>query len=398
MDYSKFFQSSVDKLKDQDNYREFLDISRICNKFPYAKNNKNNQEIIVWCSNDYLGLGQNEDAIKAAQKAALEFGIGSGGTRNISGTNHPLVELEEEMAKLHKKEMAIVFSSGYVANESSIKALGKIIPDLVIFSDQKNHASIIHGIKNSGLKKHIFKHNNMEDLEKLLAYYDVSQPKLIIFESVYSMDGDFGKMAEIINLAKKYNALTYVDEVHGVGLYGLDGSGISGKLDLGDKIDLIQGTFGKAYGGVGGYIAGSKLVVDAIRSYAPGFIFTTSMPPMTASAILSNVKYLTRDNSLRNQHQDRVKKLKLELEKAGIKIITNDSHIISVTIGNAALCKKVSKILLEEYNIYIQNINFPTVDIGSERLRIVPTPLHNDEMIKNLVLALKDIFKQLNII
>ncbi len=397
MDYNSYFSDSINKLKAEDNYREFLNISRICGDFPYALNNKNNQRIVVWCSNDYLGLGQNQDAIKVAQNAASQFGVGSGGTRNISGTNHPLVELEKEMADIHKKEASIIFTSGYVANESSIKALAKIIPNLIIFSDQKNHASIIYGIKNSGLKKHIFKHNDMVDLEELLAKYDKSQPKVIIFESVYSMDGDFGKILEIYNLAKKYNALTYVDEVHGVGLYGEEGSGLIGKLNLEDEIDIVQGTFGKAYGGSGGYIAGKAVVIDAIRSYAPGFIFTTAMSPILTSAILNNIRLSRKSNFLRIAHQEKVKILKESLQKAGIKIIENQSHIISIIIGNAALCKKVSAILLERYNIYVQNINFPTVDIGSERLRIIPTPLHQDKMIEDLVLALTNIFQELKI-
>lgn len=396
MFYDKFCTESIDKLKQDGNYRQFTDISRICGKFPYAIN-KNNEKITVWCSNDYLGMGQNPDAILATKNAVDKFGIGSGGTRNISGTNHPLVNLEKEMANLHQKEMAIIFSSGYVANESSIKALAKIIPNLVVFSDVKNHASIIYGIKNSGLKKHIFSHNDIEDLEKSLNLYQKSQPKIIIFESVYSMDGDFGKIKEISYLAKKYNALTYIDEVHGVGLYGSDGSGLTGKLGLNNEIDLIQGTFGKAYGGIGGYITGSKTMIDAIRSYAPGFIFTTAMPPMIASAILENVRYLRNHNEIRIKHQQKVKKLKLELQKAHIKIVQNQSHIISIIIGDAIKCREVSQILLNDYKIYVQNINFPTVEIGTERLRIIPTPLHSNKMIDDLVSALKEIFKKLNI-
>lgn len=397
MDYNTFFANSINKLKQENNYREFLDISRVCGDFPYAINNKSGKKIIVWCSNDYLGLGQNKDAIRAAQEAAEKFGVGSGGTRNISGTNQPLVELEKEIAALHKKELAVIFSSGYVANESSIKALAKIIPNLIIFSDQKNHASIIHGIKNSGLQKHIFKHNDMEDLENLLKEYDETHPKLIIFESVYSMDGDFGKVAEIYDLAKKYNCLTYIDEVHGVGLYGKNGAGLAGQLGYEDKIDIIQGTFGKAYGGIGGYVAGSSIVIDAIRSYAPGFIFTTSMSPIVSSAILNNVKFLQQNDDLRLKHREKVRKLKEKLEIAKIKIIKNESHIVSIIIGEAALCRKVSQILLEDYGIYVQNINFPTVDMGSERLRIIPTPLHTDQMIEDLVEALKSIFTQLKI-
>ena len=397
MNYLNFFTESTKKLKDQGNYREFLNISRLCGKFPYAINNKNQKKITVWCSNDYLGLGQDKAAILEACDAAHKFGIGSGGTRNISGTNHPLIELENEIADLHNKEKAIIFSSGYVANESTIKALSKIIPNLVIFSDSKNHASIIYGIQNSGLKKHVFKHNDMVDLENMLQKYNKSQPKIIIFESVYSMDGDFGKMQEIIDLAKKYNALTYVDEVHGVGLYGKDGSGVSGENGLADKIDFIQGTFGKAYGGVGGYLAGSFNMIDAVRSYAPGFIFTTSMSPMIAQAILHNIKYLKDNDQLRKKHKERVSKLKNALKNSKIDVLDHGSHIIPIIIGDAIKCKQVSDLLLNDYDIYIQNINFPTVDFGSERLRIIPTPLHSDEMINDLVQALVKIFDQLSI-
>jgi 5-aminolevulinate synthase len=284
-----------------------------------------------------------------------------------------------------------------VANESSIKALAKIIPGLVIFSDQKNHASIIHGIKNSGLKKHVFKHNDMEDLENLLSGYESDQPKIIIFESVYSMDGDLGKIEEIIQLADKYNALTYVDEVHGVGLYGEDGSGVCGLLNLSQKVDFIQGTFGKAYGGIGGYVSGSQNMIDAIRSYAPGFIFTTAMPPMISAAILNNVRSLKSDNALRVKHQAKVAKLKNDLKETGISIIDNESHIVSIVIGDAKICKEASRVLLEDYGIYVQHINFPTVDVGTERLRIIPTPLHDNDMIEGLVEALREIFIKLNI-
>ncbi|MDA0902650.1 MAG: 5-aminolevulinate synthase, partial [Proteobacteria bacterium] len=391
MDYKNFFTKAIDALVAQDNYREFLNISRICGKFPLAKNNQNGQEITVWCSNDYLGLGQNEKAINAAIKTAKEMGVGSGGTRNISGTNHPLVELEQEMAELHNKESALIFSSGYVANDSTIFSLSKIIPNLVIFSDQKNHASIIHGIRNSRLQKHIFRHNDMAHLEELLKLYDLNQPKIIIFESIYSMEGDCGDIAGIIALAKKYNALTYIDEVHGVGLYGENGAGIANKLGLSDEIDFIQGTFGKAFAGIGGYVAASKSTIDAIRSYAAGFIFTTAMSPMVAAAIVENVKHLKNSNQERELLQSKVKKLKDMIADQGIKIIDNQSHIISIIIGNAKLCKEASKMLLEEHNIYIQPINYPTVDKGEERLRIVPTPLHSDEMITKLVQALKEV-------
>ncbi len=388
MNYQNFFQTAINQLVEQNRYREFLDISRVCGQFPLAVNNKNNQQITVWCSNDYLGLGQNQSAIEAAIEAAQSFGVGSGGTRNISGTCKLLTELERETADLHSKEAALVFTSGYVANDATISTLAKIIPNLVVFSDQKNHASIITGIRNSRLEKQIFLHNDMEDLERLLKLYPKDQPKIIIFEAVYSMDGHIGKAVEICDLAKKYNALTFIDEVHAVGIYGKNGGGISQALNVSDKIDIIQGTFGKAFGGIGGYIAASKTIIDAIRSYGSGFIFTTSMPPMVAAAITYNIRYLKNSNTERKIHQEKVTKLKTKLAEQNIKIIDNNSHIISIIIGDAALSKKISQILLDEYKIYIQNINYPTVAKGEERLRIIITPLHTDQMIDDLVSAL----------
>jgi 5-aminolevulinate synthase len=388
MTYQNFFQNAINQLVEQNRYREFLDISRVCGQFPMAVNNKNNQQITVWCSNDYLGLGQNQSAIEAAIEAAQSFGVGSGGTRNISGTCKLLTELEREAADLHSKEAALVFTSGYVANDATISTLAKIIPNLVVFSDQKNHASIITGIRNSRLEKQIFLHNDMEDLERLLKLYPKDQPKIIIFEAVYSMDGHIGKAVEICDLAKKYNALTFIDEVHAVGIYGKNGGGISQALNVSDKIDIIQGTFGKAFGGIGGYIAASKTIIDTIRSYGSGFIFTTSMPPMVAAAITYNICYLKNSNTERKIHQEKVTKLKTKLAEQNIKIIDNNSHIISIIIGDAALSKKISQILLDEYKIYIQNINYPTVAKGEERLRIIITPLHTDQMIDDLVSAL----------
>jgi 5-aminolevulinate synthase len=388
MTYQNFFQNAINQLVEQNRYREFLDISRVCGQFPMAVNNKNNQQITVWCSNDYLGLGQNQSAIEAAIEAAQSFGVGSGGTRNISGTCKLLTELEREAADLHSKEAALVFTSGYVANDATISTLAKIIPNLVVFSDQKNHASIITGIRNSRLEKQIFLHNDMEDLERLLKLYPKDQPKIIIFEAVYSMDGHIGKAVEICDLAKKYNALTFIDEVHAVGIYGKNGGGISQALNVSDKIDIIQGTFGKAFGGIGGYIAASKTIIDTIRSYGSGFIFTTSMPPMVAAAITYNIRYLKNSNTERKIHQEKVTKLKTKLAEQNIKIIDNNSHIISIIIGDAALSKKISQILLDEYKIYIQNINYPTVAKGEERLRIIITPLHTDQMIDDLVSAL----------
>jgi 5-aminolevulinate synthase len=386
-----YFKQATDHLKSENRYREFLDISRICGQFPYAINNKNGQKIIVWCSNDYLGMGQNNESIEEAIKALKTYGIGAGGTRNISGTSGILVELEREVAKLHGKEAALIFVSGYVANDATIQSLAKIIPELVIFSDEKNHASIISGIKNSRLKKEIFRHNDVVHLEELLKSYPQKQPKIIIFESVYSMDGDFGEVAKIAALAKKYNALTYVDEVHGVGLYGNSGAGLCEKLGLSDEIDIIQGTFAKSFGAIGGYIASRPEIVDAIRSVASGFIFTTALPPVIAAAIISNIRYSRKNETPRKKIHENVAKLKAELQKIGVKIADNNSHIISVKVGDAAKAKEVSKRLLEEFNIYVQHINFPTVAKGDERLRITTTPLHDDKMIADLVFALSKV-------
>jgi 5-aminolevulinate synthase len=394
MNYESIFKQSIDKLIAQGNYREFLDISRICGRFPLALNNVNGKEIVVWCSNDYLGLGQSELAINEAIKTVKEMGIGAGGTRNLSGTNRPVVELEREIAALHGKESALVFTSGYVANDATIVALAKIIPELVIFSDKRNHASIIGGIKNSGLAKQVFRHNDVAHLEEFLKQYDLNCPKIIIFEAVYSMHGDFGEVKKIIELAKKYNALTYIDEVHAVGLYGKTGAGIAEELGLADKIDIIQGTFAKAFGGIGGYISASAAIIDAIRSYASGFIFTTVLPPMVAAAVLANVRYSKYSSKERLAHKTQVKKLKEKLAENNIEIIPNNSHIIAIEIGDTELVKQVSKALLEEFNIYIQYINFPTVPKGEEMIRIIPTPLHTDKMIDELVFALKKVLQK----
>ncbi len=385
----KFFTDTIDKLRKENRYREFLDISRICGNFPYAINNSNGRKITVWCSNDYLGLGQNKAAIAAAKNALECYGTGSGGTRNISGTNHEVVELEKEISDLHQKESALTFVSGYVANDAAIQALSKIIPDLIIFSDEKNHASIISGIKNSNAQKNIFRHNDLNHLEELLKNYSFNQPKIIIFESVYSMDGDFGKVAEIIALAKKYNALTYIDEVHGVGLYGKRGAGLCEELNLADQIDIIQGTFAKAFGTIGGYIAAKTEIIDAIRLVASGFIFSTSLPPTIAAATIANIRHVKASDLERKKMHDNVLLLKKMLAKEKINFVENQSHIISVKIGDAKKAKEISQKLLQDFDIYIQHINYPTVARGDERLRITASPLHDEKMMKNLVLALK---------
>ncbi len=383
------FQQAITQLKNENRYREFVDISRICGEFPCAINNQNGQKIVVWCSNDYLGMGQNQTAIEEATKALRCFGIGSGGTRNISGTNFSITALEKKLAQLHQKEAALTFVSGFVANDATIQALAKIIPDLVIFSDQNNHASIIAGIRNSNAQKQVFRHNDMLHLEELLQKFSKDQPKIIIFESVYSMDGDFGKIAEICALAKKYGALTLVDEVHGVGIYGATGAGLCEQLELLDQVDIIQGTFAKAFGTIGGYITAKSEIIDAIRGTAAGFIFTTALPPVIAAATLSNISHLQKSSIEREKMQQNVLRLKNELKKIGAEIVANNSHIVSVKIGDALKAKRLSERLLKEFNIYVQHINYPTVAKGDERLRITATPLHSEEMILDLVKALK---------
>ena len=387
--YQQFFDSAIQQLKQENRYRNFINISRLCGEFPYAINNHNQQKVIVWCSNDYLGMGQNQVSINSAQEALQKYGLGAGGTRNISGNNQPVVELEQVVANLHNKEKAIICSSGYITNDTAIQALHQIIPNLVIFSDSKNHASIISGIKNSKAKKHIFSHNNLLELEEQLKLYPKNQPKLIIFESVYSMDGDFGDIAGIVDLAKKYQALTYIDEVHAVGIYG-QASGLSKQLNLHHQLDFIQGTFGKAFGVFGGYLTGNQVAIDAIRSYASGFIFSTALPPVLAVAIKENILHLQNSNQEREILFKNVVYLKQKLQQTNIKIFNNQSHIVSVLVGNAYKAEQISKILLNKHNIYVQHINYPTVTKNDERLRITATSLHTFAMIDDLVSALQN--------
>ncbi len=390
--YQQFFDYAIQQLKQENRYRNFVNISRLCSEFPYAINNHNQQKIIVWCSNDYLGMGQNQASINLAQEALQKYGLGAGGTRNISGNNQAIVELEQVVANLHCKEKAIICSSGYITNDTAIQALNQIIPNLIIFSDSKNHASIIAGIKNSKAKKHIFTHNNLSELEEQLKLYPKNQPKLIIFESVYSMDGDFGDIAGIVDLAKKYQALTYIDEVHAVGIYG-QAAGLSKQLNLHNQIDFIQGTFGKAFGVFGGYLTGNQVAIDAIRSYASGFIFSTALPPVLAVSIKENILYLQKNNQERDILFKNVAYLKQKLQQINIKIFHNQSHIISIIIGNAYKAEQISTTLLNKYNIYVQHINYPTVAKNDERLRITATSLHNFTMIDELVFALQKTIK-----
>lgn len=394
--YHQIFKDSIDILRQENRYRQFVDISRICGEFPYAIDNETNEKITVWCSNDYLGMGQNSEVIKESLEIIKNYGVGSGGTRNISGTNHEIVKLEQYLASLHNRDKALTFVSGYVANNASIQSIAQIIPDLIIFSDAKNHASIISGIKNSGAKKHIFRHNDVDHLEELLKQYPKSQNKMIIFESVYSMDGDFGEVEKFVELAKKYNCLTYCDEVHGVGLYGEKGRGYCNKIKIADKIDIIQGTLAKAYGVIGGFVVANNFIIDAIRLNASSFIFSTSLPPIIAGASLKSVKYVAENDFLRIKHQENVKKLKSALKKVNIDIVENESHIVSIKISGAKRIAKISNDLRKKHKIYVQHINYPTVAKNDERLRVTITPLHDDEMIDYFVKSLCSVLDEIS--
>tara|TARA_Y100000296_G_scaffold4508_1_gene5819 strand:+ start:12 stop:1247 length:1236 start_codon:yes stop_codon:yes gene_type:complete len=383
------FQKVLDLLRSEGKYRVFNSILRERGKYPsaiwYSKYGV--KKIINWCSNDYLGMGQHQQVIDSMKTALDAVGTGSGGTRNISGTTKYHVTLEDELARLHKKESALIFTSAYVANLTTLESIPKVLPDITYISDSENHASIIQGIRHSKAKKVVWKHNDLNHLEDLLK--KIPDPKCVVFESVYSMDGDISPIKQIVALCKKYNASTYLDEVHAVGLYGLTGGGISERENLQDDIDIINGTLGKAFGVQGGYIAGKKDFLDAIRSLAPGFIFTTSLSPVICAGALASVRYVKENNDLRKQLQERSSKTKYELIKSGIKVLENNSHIVPVIIGDAVKCKKISDDLLYEENIYVQPINYPTVSVGTERLRFTPGPLHTDAMIFDMVSKLK---------
>ncbi len=391
MTYEKLFCDAIQKIKEESRYRIFTPLNY--NSFPIAYAPTINKKVVVWCSNNYLGMSQHTEVIKALCNSANSVGVSAGGTRNISGTHEAVNELERELADLHGKEKALVFTSGYVANQSAIGAIGKIMPNCVILSDADNHASIIHGIRESKLQKEIFRHNDMDHLRGLLSKYPYDKPKLIIFESVYSMSGTTSPFKEIVEIAKEFNAITYVDEVHAVGMYGAEGEGLASVHGCDGDIDIIQGTLGKAYGVIGGYIAAKEYIVDAIRSIAPGFIFTTTLPPCIAAAATSSIRYLRSSSAERERHQQIVKKTKEKLCAAGINIIQNNTHIIPVMIGDPDISKKVSISLLNDYGIYVQNINYPTVPKGRERLRITPTPFHTEKMLEDLVSALKQLLQ-----
>ena len=398
-DYIQHFKKSLAELKSQGNYRVFADLEKLAGNFPQALNYKDNSvsEVTVWCSNDYLGMSQNKIVLESMANALNKVGAGSGGTRNISGTNHYHVLLERELCYLHQKESALLFNSGYLANQATLSTLGKKLPDCVFFSDEKNHASMIQGMKNSPAKKIIFKHNDINDLEKNLKKFSKSKSKIIVFDSVYSMDGDFSPITEICKLAKKYNALTFLDEVHAVGIYGSRGAGVAERDGMMDQIDIIQGTLAKAFGVIGGYITGKKETVDFIRSFSSGFIFTTSLPPCIAAGAYASIRHLKFSSSERENLFKIVKDLKNSLKKNNIPFIDNDSHIIPVVIGDPILCKKASQVLLDDFQVYVQPINYPTVPRGKERLRITASPQHSPKMIKKLVAALCSIFENLKI-
>jgi 5-aminolevulinate synthase len=399
-DYKSAFQNSVEQVRSEGRYRVFADLKRVRGQFPRAVRRREDgtqQDVVVWCSNDYLGMGQHPAVIEAMQAEVEKTGAGAGGTRNISGTTRSAVDLEAELASWHQKEAALLFTSGYVANEATLSTLQKILPGLITFSDALNHASMIAGIRNGGGERHIFRHNDLEHLEELLAAAPADAPKLVAFESVYSMDGDIADIAGTIALARKYGALTYLDEVHAVGLYGATGAGVAERDGVLDGIDIVECTLGKAIGVMGGYIAADAVIVDAVRSWASGFIFTTSLPPALTAGALASVRHLKAHPELRDAHQERAATLKRRLSEAGIPVLPSVSHIVPVHVGNPVHCKLISDMLLEEHGIYVQPINYPTVPKGTERLRFTPSPDHDDAMIDKLVEAMDKLWSHCNV-
>src|SRR5438445_9705287 len=399
LDYDRIFKSAIERLHEEGRYRVFIDILRTKGQYPNARCFGGNgpKPITVWCSNDYLGMGQHPVVIEAMETALHEVGAGAGGTRNISGNTHYHTELEAEPASLHAKSGALLFTSGYVSNEAALSTVGKLLPGCVIFSDELNHASMIAGIKNSGCEKRVFRHNDLDHLEELLAAEDPETPKLIVFESVYSMDGDIAPVEAICDLADEHNALTYLDEVHAVGMYGECGGGISERDAVADRLTIIEGTLGKAFGVMGGYIAADRTIIDCIRSYAPGFIFTTSLSPVLVAGALASVRHLKVSSEERRAQQEAAAMLKAKFAAAGLPLMASATHIVPLLVGCPVKAKKISDILLAEYGIYVQPINFPTVPRGTERLRFTPGPLHTPEMMDELVEALVEIWGRLEL-
>ena len=399
MDYERFFSDRLARLRSDGRYRVFADLERHAGDFPTASHHAGGgvEDVTVWCSNDYLGMGQHPRVVAAMHEALDKVGAGAGGTRNISGTSHYHVLLEEELADLHRTEAALLFTSGYVANEATLGTLGETLPGCVIVSDADNHASMIAGIRYSRAEKKIFRHNDVEHLDRLLGECDPDASKIVAFESLYSMDGDFAPIGEICDVADKHGAMTYLDEVHAVGLYGERGAGVAERDGAMDRIDIVQGTLAKAFGVVGGYIAGSAAMVDFIRSHASGFIFTTSLPPAIAAGARASIRHVKAADEIRDRHQERARALKAKLRAARLPLMPSPSHIVPVFVGDPVRCKQVTDALMERHSIYVQPIIYPTVPKGTERLRLTPTPLHDDEAMDRLIAALQDVWSQLDL-